>query len=71
MQKSGAYFSFGEERLGQGRSAARAFLREHPDVADVLEARIREDAGIAALPDFDPETGEVGEPEQALAASKA
>ena len=33
VQKSGAYFSFGEERLGQGRSAARAFLREHPDVA--------------------------------------
>jgi recombination protein RecA len=71
VQKSGAYFSFGEERLGQGRSAARAFLREHPDVAGVLEARIREDAEIAALPDFDPETGEVREPEQALAASKA
>ena len=71
VQKSGAYFSFGEERLGQGRSAARAFLREHPDVAGVLEARIREDAGIAALPDFDPETGEVREPEEALAASKA
>jgi recombination protein RecA len=71
VQKSGAYFSFGEERLGQGRTAARAFLREHPDVAGVLEARIREDAGISALPDFDPETGEVREPEEALTASKA
>ena len=71
VQKSGAYFSFGEERLGQGRNAARAFLREHPDVASALELRIRQDAGIAALPDFDPETGEVREPEEPLAASKA
>jgi recombination protein RecA len=71
VQKSGAYFSFGEERLGQGRNAARAFLREHPDVAGTLEARIREDAGIAALPDFDPETGEVREPEEARGAAKA
>ena len=71
VQKSGAYFSFGEERLGQGRNAARAFLREHPEVALSLEARIREDAGIATLPDFDPETGEVREPEGALAASEA
>jgi recombination protein RecA len=70
VQKSGAYFSFGEERLGQGRNATRAFLREHPGVALALEQRIREDAGIAALPDFDPETGEVREPEEALAASK-
>jgi recombination protein RecA len=71
VQKSGAYFSFGEERLGQGRNATRAFLREHPDVASALELRIRQDAGIAALPDFDPETGEVREPEEALAAPKA
>jgi recombination protein RecA len=70
VQKSGAYFSFGEERLGQGRNAARAFLREHPDVASALELRIRQDAGIVALPDFDPETGEVREPEEALAAPK-
>jgi RecA/RadA recombinase len=46
LQKSGAYFSYGDERLGQGRSAARAFLREHPDVAEELEARIREHCGV-------------------------
>jgi recombination protein RecA len=64
VQKSGAYFSFGDERLGQGRHAARAFLREHTDIADQLEARIREDAGVPnpnLLP-FDPVTGEVREP---------
>jgi recombination protein RecA len=46
IQKSGSYFSFGEERLGQGRTNVKAFLVEHPDVtAKVLE-------GIqAAVPD--------------------
>ena len=42
LQKSGAYFSFGDERLGQGRNAARAFLREHPDTAAEIEHRVRE-----------------------------
>ncbi|HEX2849214.1 MAG TPA: recombinase RecA, partial [Acidimicrobiales bacterium] len=46
VQKSGAYFSFGDERLGQGRHAARAFLKEHSDVAAQIESRIREDAGV-------------------------
>src|SRR5207237_10384350 len=32
VTKSGSYFSFGDERLGQGRQNATAFLREHPDV---------------------------------------
>ncbi len=32
ITKSGAYFSYGEERLGQGRTAAKAFLREHTDI---------------------------------------
>ena len=63
VQKSGAYFSFGDERLGQGRNAARAFLKEHPEIADQLEARIREDAGVPGYPAFDPETGEILEPE--------
>ena len=38
IQKSGSYFSFGEERLGQGRTNVKAFLVEHPDVtAKLLE----------------------------------
>ena len=41
LQKSGSYFSFGEERLGQGRQNAIAFLREHPDVASDIVGRIR------------------------------
>jgi recombination protein RecA len=36
VQKSGSYFSFGDERLGQGRQNATAFLREHPDVTQAI-----------------------------------
>ncbi|HWE80056.1 MAG TPA: intein-containing recombinase RecA, partial [Gaiellaceae bacterium] len=36
VAKSGSYFSFGDERLGQGRQNATAFLREHPDVVQKI-----------------------------------
>jgi recombination protein RecA len=42
VTKSGAYFSYGETRLGQGRVAAKAFLSEHPDVAQQILERIYE-----------------------------
>ena len=45
VQKSGSYFSFEDERLGQGRQNATAFLREHPDVAQQILARIQTVAG--------------------------
>ena len=45
VQKSGSYFSFEDERLGQGRQNATAFLREHPDVAEQIVARIQAQAG--------------------------
>jgi recombination protein RecA len=46
VQKSGAFFSFDDERLGQGRNNARQFLRENADIADAIEARIRQKAGL-------------------------
>ena len=45
IQKSGSYFSFGDERLGQGRQNAVAFLREHPDVSTEVVARVRTELG--------------------------
>jgi recombination protein RecA len=45
VQKSGSYFSFGDERLGQGRQNAAAFLREHPDVVQQILAGIQTQAG--------------------------
>ena len=45
VQKSGSYFSFEDERLGQGRLNANAFLREHPDVCQRMVQRIQEQIG--------------------------
>lgn len=43
VQKSGSWFNMGEVRLGQGRDAAKQYLRDHPDEADALEGNIRRD----------------------------
>jgi recombination protein RecA len=45
VQKSGSYFSFDDERLGQGRQNATAFLREHPDVCQSILAKIQAEIG--------------------------
>ncbi|MEK7734090.1 MAG: recombinase RecA, partial [Pseudomonadota bacterium] len=42
VDKTGAWYSFNKERIGQGRDNARQFLKEHPDVAAEIEKRIRE-----------------------------
>jgi recombination protein RecA len=41
VQKSGAWFNYGEVRLGQGRENSKQFLRDNPDLADELEAKLR------------------------------
>ena len=41
VQKSGSWYSMGEVRIGQGRDAAKQYLKDNPDVADELEANIR------------------------------
>jgi recombination protein RecA len=48
VKKSGAWFSCDGQRIGQGRENAKQFLREHPEVADSIEARVRAQAGIVA-----------------------
>jgi recombination protein RecA len=48
VEKSGAWYSYGGERIGQGKDNAREYLREHPDVALEIENRIREAVGVAA-----------------------
>ena len=47
IQKSGAWYNYGDERLGQGREAAKDFLREHADLRDTIDAQIREKLGLA------------------------
>ena len=46
LDKSGAWYSFGGERLGQGREAVKEFLKTNPSVAKDIEARLREAAGL-------------------------
>jgi recombination protein RecA len=48
VEKSGAWFSYDSQRIGQGRENAKQFLRDHHDVADAIEHRIREQSGVVA-----------------------
>ena len=44
VQKSGAWYSIGKERIGQGKDNARQYLREHPELVQTLEQQVREKA---------------------------
>jgi len=46
VEKSGSWFSYDGERIGQGRESAKNFLKEHPDVADKIETAIRGSVGL-------------------------
>jgi recombination protein RecA len=48
VEKSGAWFSSDSQRIGQGRENAKQFLREHHDMADTIEKRVREQSGVVA-----------------------
>ena len=47
VEKSGAWYSYGGERIGQGKDNAREFLREHQEMALEIENKIREKLGVA------------------------
>ncbi|TDR39330.1 RecA protein [Tahibacter aquaticus] len=60
VEKSGSWYSYNGERIGQGKDNARNFLKEHKDAAAQLEAALRikmmpEKRAVAATPDFEPE----------------
>jgi recombination protein RecA len=46
VDKSGAWFSYKGERLGQGRENAKQFIREHPEIAETLDGKLREMLGL-------------------------
>ena len=48
VEKSGAWFSYDSQRLGQGRENAKAFLKQNPDIAGKIEHAIRSNAGLIA-----------------------
>jgi recombination protein RecA len=48
VEKSGAWFSYDSQRLGQGRENAKSFLKQNPEIALRIEQAIRENAGLIA-----------------------
>jgi recombination protein RecA len=50
LEKSGAWYAYNGEKIGQGKDNAREFLKENPELAHEIENRIREAMGIALLP---------------------
>jgi recombination protein RecA len=61
VEKSGSWYSYSGERIGQGRENAKTFLREHPDMAAAIEVAIRANAGLLASRISDKSGGESSE----------
>jgi len=51
VEKSGAWFAYGGERLGQGRENVKQFLKEHPDLRNTIEERVRRELGLVREPE--------------------
>ena len=49
ISKSGAWYSYGDIRLGQGKEQARKFLMENPEIANEIEKKVREVVGLAPV----------------------
>jgi len=58
VEKSGAWYAYKKDRIGQGKDNAREYLKEHPELASELEAKIREKLGVASPTAATPETVE-------------
>src|SRR5687767_2415960 len=70
IAKSGSFFSYNDERLGQGRNNAKAFLDEHPEIAKELENKVWEALGLSRDPADVPSTPDLAvapEPVEAVA----
>ncbi|TWT03779.1 recombinase RecA [Reyranella sp. CPCC 100927] len=57
VEKSGSWFSYDGQRVGQGRENAKQFLRDHPEVAQAIETAVRTNAGILSNALMDPSGG--------------
>jgi recombination protein RecA len=62
IRKSGAWYTYEGDQLGQGKENARAFLRDNPELADDVERRIKEKLGVGVITLTDDELGEMVAP---------
>jgi recombination protein RecA len=51
VKKSGSWFNYGDERLGQGREAAKRTLKENPDIRNEIETKVRAEYGLPPVGD--------------------
>lgn len=58
VDKSGAWYSFAGERMGQGRENVKAFLKEHPDISTDIERKVRNEYGLKITDNGDEESTE-------------
>jgi recombination protein RecA len=63
VQKSGAWFSFGEVRLGQGRENAKTFIRENEDLFDEIKKLVMEKKGVVPVGEAPPDENSDGDDE--------
>jgi recombination protein RecA len=59
VEKSGSWFSYQDQRIGQGRENAKQFLRSNPEISATIESAIRSNAGLVVGDEINPETGEI------------
>src|SRR5207244_13535785 len=55
IEKSGAWYGYGKERIGQGRENAKPYLKDHPDLALEVEAKVKEHLGVQTAEEADEE----------------
>jgi recombination protein RecA len=67
VRKSGAWYTYEGDQLGQGKENARNFLKSNPDIADEIEKKIKEKLGVG--PRIDQDAGAAGAPGNATPAS--
>ena len=61
VEKSGAWFSYGDQRIGQGRENTKSFLRENPKIADAIEKAVRSKSGLLTDKMLTDPTGDAGD----------
>ncbi|MHB1358133.1 MAG: recombinase RecA [Rhodocyclaceae bacterium] len=65
VEKSGAWYSYNGEKIGQGKDKTREFLRERPELAREIENKVRAAVGVAALPGGESKPGKAEKAEKA------
>jgi recombination protein RecA len=71
VEKSGAWYAYKGEKIGQGKDNAREYLREHPEVAREIENKVREAVGVALLDPVVKPTAKAADKASAKAGAKA